>query len=265
MSKEKAACGKFIYLRHTKPECAYAISQVCRFASMPTTAAWKQAKRIAQYAFNTRHKGVMFRKCTSEADLFRIRAFADSSFLDCLDTGRSTGGYCIFWNGCLLSFESKRLPLVTLSTAESEYVEAARCAAEVTYIKELLNDFDITVGCVPIMEDNEACVQISKNPVHHQRTKHVAKFYHFVRDQCLSGDIELAGIGTDYQVADIFTKPLAHAKFRAFREVLCGYRSYEQLLNSNEEKQAEIRQLQAYDFQLQNQISLAGHPLACFC
>ena len=80
-----------------------------------------------------------------------------------------------------------------------------------------------------------------------------------------SGDIELAGIGTDYQVADIFTKPLAHAKFRAFREVLCGYRSYEQLLNSNEEKQAEIRQLQAYDFQLQNQISLAGHPLARFC
>ena len=115
------------------------------------------------------------------------------------------------------------------------------------------------------MEDNQACVQISKNPVHHQRTKHVAKFYHFVRDQCLSGDIELAGIGTDYQVADIFTKPLAHAKFRAFREVLCGYRSYEQLLNSNEEKQAEIRQLQAYDFQLQNQISLAGHPLAHLC
>ena len=74
-----------------------------------------------------------------------------------------------------------------------------------------------------------------------------------------------AGIGTDYQVADIFTKPLAHAKFRAFREVLCGYRSYEQLLNSNEEKQAEIRQLQAYDFQLQNQISLAGHPLAHLC
>ena len=71
--------------------------------------------------------------------------------------------------------------------------------------------------------------------------------------------------GTDYQVADIFTKPLAHAKFRAFREVLCGYRSYEQLLNSNEEKQAEIRQLQAYDFRLQNQISLAGHPLAHLC
>ena len=82
----------------------------------------------------------------------------------------------------------------------------ARCASEVVYLKELLKDFNITCGCVPIMEDNQACIQISKNPVHHQRTKHIAKFYHFVRDQCLSGDIELAGIGTDFQVADVFTK-----------------------------------------------------------
>eukprot|EP00935_MAST-01C_sp_MAST-1C-sp1_P000217 g217.t1 len=54
----------------------------------------------------------------------------------------------------------------------------------------------------PIMEDNQACIQISKNP-------------------CLSGDIELAGIGTDFQVADVFTKPLAHSKFASFRNPVC--------------------------------------------
>ena len=202
-----------------------------------------------------------FAKCTSASDFFRLRAFADSSFLDCVDTGRSTGGYCVFWNGCLLAFESKRLPLVTLSTAESEYVEAARCASEVVYLKELLKDFNITCGCVPIMEDNQACIQISKNPVHHQRTKHIAKFYHFVRDQCLSGDIELAGIGTDFQVADVFTKPLAHSKFAAFRNVLCGYRTFESLMNSNAEKTAEIRRLCASEFRLLQSVGLDGHSL----
>ena len=130
------------------------------------------------------------------------------------------------------------------------------------YLRELLLDFNITCGCVPIMEDNQACIQISKNPVHHQRTKHIAKFYHFVRDQCLSGDIELSGIGTDYQVADIHTKPLAHAKFRAFREVLCGYRSFEQLMDSNPQKGAEIRNLRAYDFRLRDAIQLDQHPLS---
>ena len=155
----------------------------------------------------------------------------------------------------------KRLPLVTLSTAESEYVEAARCASEVAYLKELLKDFNITCGCVPIMEDNQACIQISKNPVHHQRTKHIAKFYHFVRDQCLSGDIELAGIGTDFQVADVFTKPLAHSKFASFRNVLCGYRTFENLMNSNAEKTAEIRRLCALEFRLLETAGLDGHSL----
>ena len=135
------------------------------------------------------------------------------------------------------------------------------CASEVAYLKELLKDFNITCGCVPIMEDNQACIQISKNPVHHQRTKHIAKFYHFVRDQCLSGDIELAGIGTDFQVADVFTKPLAHSKFASFRNVLCGYRTFENLMNSNAEKTAEIRRLCALEFRLLETAGLDGHSL----
>ena len=91
--------------------------------------------------------------------------------------------------------------------------------------------------------------------------RHIAKFYHFVRDQCLSGDIELAGIGTDFQVADVFTKPLAHSKFAAFRNVLCGYRTFESLMNSNAEKTAEIRRLCASEFRLLQSVGLDGHSL----
>ena len=121
------------------------------------------------------------------SELLSVRAFADASFLDCPDTARSTGGYCVFFCGNLIAFESKRLPLVTLSTAESEYVEATRCATEVAYIKELCRDFNIDLDTVPIMEDNTACIAISANPVHHQRTKHIAKYYHYCRDLVLAG------------------------------------------------------------------------------
>ena len=82
-----------------------------------------------------------------------------------------------------------------------------------------------------------------------------------MRDQCLSGDIELAGIGTDFQVADVFTKPLAHSKFAAFRNVLCGYRTFESLMNSNAEKTAEIRRLCASEFRLLQSVGLDGHSL----
>ena len=257
-----AACGKFIYLRHTKPECAYAISQVCRFASTPTKQAWQQCRRIAQYAYNTRHRGVKFTRTTDVSELLSVRAFADASFLDCPDTARSTGGYCVFFCGNLIAFESKRLPLVTLSTAESEYVEATRCATEVAYIKELCRDFNIDLDTVPIMEDNTACIAISANPVHHQRTKHIAKYYHYCRDLVLAGEIELVGVGTKYQVADIFTKPLERDTFRRLSSVLNGYRSYAQLLVDAPTASIATMLQKTSDYANQVYHSLADHDLA---
>ena len=258
----RAACGKFIYLRHTKPECAYAISQVCRFASTPTKQAWQQCRRIAQYAYNTRHRGVKFTRTTDVSELLSVRAFADASFLDCPDTARSTGGYCVFFCGNLIAFESKRLPLVTLSTAESEYVEATRCATEVAYIKELCRDFNIDLDTVPIMEDNTACIAISANPVHHQRTKHIAKYYHYCRDLVLAGEIELVGVGTKYQIADIFTKPLERDTFRRLSSVLNGYRSYAQLLVDAPTASIATMLQKTSDYANQVYHSLADHDLA---
>ena len=191
-----------------------------------------------------------------------MRAFADASFLDCPDTARSTGGYCVFFCGNLIAFESKRLPLVTLSTAESEYVEATRCATEVAYIKELCRDFNIDLDTVPIMEDNTACIAISANPVHHQRTKHIAKYYHYCRDLVLAGEVELVGVGTKYQVADIFTKPLERDTFRRLSSVLNGYRSYAQLLVDAPTASIATMLQKTSDYANQVYHSLADHDLA---
>ena len=57
-----------------------------------------------QYAYNTRHRGVKFTRTTDVSELLSVRAFADASFLDCPDTARSTGGYCVFFCGNLIAF-----------------------------------------------------------------------------------------------------------------------------------------------------------------
>jgi len=80
-------------------------------------------------------------------------------------------------------------------------------------------------------------------------------------EQRAGGIAALAGIGTDFQVADVFTKPLAHSKFASFRNVLCGYRTFENLMNSNAEKTAEIRRLCALEFRLLETAGLDGHSL----
>ncbi|GJX28198.1 retrovirus-related pol polyprotein from transposon TNT 1-94 [Tanacetum coccineum] len=67
---------------------------------------------------------------------------------------------------------------------------------------------------VPISCDNTSAIAISNNLVLHSRTKHIDIRYYFTRDHVLKGDIELHFIPTQYQLADIFTKPLNELTFK---------------------------------------------------
>ncbi|GJU72137.1 retrovirus-related pol polyprotein from transposon TNT 1-94 [Tanacetum coccineum] len=73
---------------------------------------------------------------------------------------------------------------------------------------------------VPIFCDNTSAIVISNNPVLHSRTKHIDIRYHFIRDHILKGDIELHFIPTEYQLADIFTKPLDEPTFTRLKAEL---------------------------------------------
>ncbi|GKB60828.1 hypothetical protein Tco_0917014 [Tanacetum coccineum] len=73
---------------------------------------------------------------------------------------------------------------------------------------------------VPIFCDNTSAIAISNNPVFYSRTKHIDIRYHFIRDHILKGDIELHFIPTEYQQADIFTKPLDEPTFTKLKAEL---------------------------------------------
>ncbi|GJV89544.1 hypothetical protein Tco_1533482 [Tanacetum coccineum] len=67
---------------------------------------------------------------------------------------------------------------------------------------------------VPIFSDNTSAIAISNILVLHSRTKHIDIRYHFIKDHVLKGDIELHFIPTQYQLTDIFTKPLDEPTFK---------------------------------------------------
>ena len=68
--------------------------------------------------------------------------------------------------------------------------------------------------------DNQSCIQLSKNPVVHDRSKHIEIRYHFIRDYIQRGAVELQYISTNEQVADILMKYLGRGKFVFFRDKL---------------------------------------------
>nr|GEU48190.1 retrovirus-related Pol polyprotein from transposon TNT 1-94 [Tanacetum cinerariifolium] len=96
-----------------------------------------------------------------------------------------------------------------MSLAEAEYVAAAGCCANILWMKSQLTDYDIIYEKVFIFCDNTSAIAISNNPIMHSRTKHIDIRYHI-----LKGDIKLHFIPTQYQLTDIFTKPLDEPTFK---------------------------------------------------
>nr|GEV80361.1 retrovirus-related Pol polyprotein from transposon TNT 1-94 [Tanacetum cinerariifolium] len=127
---------------------------------------------------------------------------------------KSTLGACQLLGGKLVCWSAKKQQYVAMSSAEAEYLVVAGCCANILWMKSQLTNYDIIYEKVPIFCDNTSAIAISNNPVLHSRTKHIDTRYHLIRNHILKGDIELHFIPTQYQLADIFTKPLDKPTFK---------------------------------------------------
>jgi hypothetical protein len=119
-----------------------------------------------------------------------------------------------------VSWSSKKQNCVALSTAETEYIAAGACCAQLLWMKQTLRDFGCDFKRIPLLCDNESAIKLDNNPVQHSITKHIDIRHHFLRDHETKGDIELYHVNTENQLADIFTKPLDETKFCFLRSEL---------------------------------------------
>ncbi|GKB17887.1 hypothetical protein Tco_0851810 [Tanacetum coccineum] len=159
-------------------------------------------KRIFWYIKGTPSLGIWYPKCLS----FDLKVYSDFDYVGCNMDIKSTSGACQFLGGKLVCWSAKKKQSIVMSSAE--YVAATRCCANMLWMKSQLSDYDIIYKNMPIFYDNTSVIAISNNPVLHSRTKHTDIKYHFIRDHILKGDTKLHFIATQYQLADIFTKPL---------------------------------------------------------
>jgi KUP system potassium uptake protein len=100
----------------------------------------------------------------------------------------------------------------------------ATATQEAIFLIQLLNDMDELndYGSVLLCGDNQGALALSKNPVSHQRSKHIDVKYHFIRTEVKNGRVRLMYVPSQENVADIFTKPVGKIKFKVFAEILFG-------------------------------------------
>ncbi|GKE16698.1 retrovirus-related pol polyprotein from transposon TNT 1-94 [Tanacetum coccineum] len=75
-------------------------------------------------------------------------------------------------------------------------------------------DYGFHFDKMPMYCDSKAAIAISCNPVQHSRTKHIDVRYHFIKEHVEKGIVELFFVGTEYQLADLFTKALPEDRFK---------------------------------------------------
>ncbi|GJW05713.1 retrovirus-related pol polyprotein from transposon TNT 1-94 [Tanacetum coccineum] len=131
----------------------------------------------------------------------------------CKDDCKSTSGGLQFLGGKLMSWSSKKQDCTAMSTAEAEYVSLSACCAQVIWMCTQLLDYGFKYNRIPMYCDSKSAIAISCNPIQHSKTKHIDIRYYFIKEHVERGNVEIYFVGTEYQLADLFTKALPKERF----------------------------------------------------
>ncbi|GKB63238.1 retrovirus-related pol polyprotein from transposon TNT 1-94 [Tanacetum coccineum] len=105
--------------------------------------------------------------------------------------------------------------ILTKSTdSRRHYMDSSKLQERVLWMRTQLTDYGFHFDKIPMYCDSKAAIAISCNPVEHSRTKHIDVRYHFIKEQVERGIVELFFVGTEYQLADLFTKALSKDRFK---------------------------------------------------
>ncbi|GJY66457.1 retrovirus-related pol polyprotein from transposon TNT 1-94 [Tanacetum coccineum] len=208
--------GSLMYLTSSRPDLIHAVCLCARYQAKPTEKHLQAVKRIFRYLKGTINMGLWYSKDTDMS----LTAYADADHAGCQDTRRSTSGSAQFLGDKLVSWSSKKQKCTAISSTEAEYIALSGCCAQILWMRSQLTDYGFQFNKIPLYCDNKSAIALCCNNVQHSRAKHIDVRYHFIKEQVENGIVELYFVRTEYQLADIFTKPLPRDRFNFLIEKL---------------------------------------------
>lgn len=215
----RSIVGSLRYLVNTRPDIAYAVGIVSRFMESPTTEHMAAVKQILRYIRGTLDLGCMYMKKGVKEPY--LMGYSDSDMAGDVDDRKSTTGVVYYFGSNLVTWVSQKQKTVALSSCEAEYIAATTAACQGIWLGRLLEELMEDVKSKVVLKvDNKSAIALCKNPVYHDRSKHIDTRYHFIRECIEDQKIEVEHVRTNDQLADIMTKPLGRLKFLEMRTKL---------------------------------------------
>ena len=216
----REAVGALHYLaRGTRFDISLAVSQVARYLHDPGMRHWQAVLRIYRFLHCSRNTPYVIDTASTGMVL---EGYTDASWADCLDTSKSTAGWCVTAGGSTLACSSKRQSTYAQSSTESEFISACELSNEMVWWRILWEDLGYDPNTPILWCDNSGAVRLSKHSGKFEATRHFLPKFNILRQRVRDKDVVVLGIRSVFQRADIFTKPLAPGVFRRFAAELLG-------------------------------------------
>ncbi|KAL2235785.1 UNVERIFIED_CONTAM: Retrovirus-related Pol polyprotein from transposon TNT 1-94 [Sesamum indicum] len=184
------------------PDIAYAISCLSRYMSNPGPPYWEALKWLLIYLRGSIDISITFSKFS---DNIQLIGYMDSNYANDRDSRKSTTSYIFSLCGSCISWKSQLQHIVALSTTEAEYIATTEAFKEAIWLEGLVKEIDFLKSKGTIFSDSQSSIELCKNYVFHDRTKHIDVRYHFIRDIVVKELIKLEKIKTENNPADMGT------------------------------------------------------------
>ena len=228
----RAICGMLLYLStNTRPDIAFAVSQVCRFGHNPKKSHASAIKTILRYLKGTANKGILVKPFTGK---LALDLYVDSDFCGLFgrenardpNSVRSRTGYIILFCGWPIIWKSQLQTHLSQSTLEAEYSTLSSSLRTFLPLKRLVAEMVNKLGVTKltetklhstVFEDNQSTYFLATNQRITSRTKYLLAKWHWFWAEYNKGEFAIVKCPTNKQLADYMTKPLAKVLFQANR------------------------------------------------
>lgn len=121
----RSTVGALQYACITRPDLTYAVNKVSQFMAAPLDSHWQAVKRILRYLVGTKDMGLKLH----QSKFLKLSALCDADWASNPVDRRYTTGFCIYLGPNLISWISKKQPIVSRSSTEAKYRSLALIVA----------------------------------------------------------------------------------------------------------------------------------------